>query len=63
MTLAAPSAADKAAPTAATAGPDWRVLGLAVPLLIGGAVYLDQAVAGRQAVLYLLGAALGLVLY
>ena len=44
-------------------GPDRRVLGLALVLLLGGASYVADAASGRQAALYLLGAALGLVLY
>jgi len=36
---------------------------LALVLLIGGAAYVADAASGRQAALYLLGAALGLVLY
>ena len=42
---------------------NWRVLGLALALLLGGAAYVANAATGRSAVLYLLGAALGLVLY
>lgn len=62
---AAGTAAGTAAVTATgpAAGPDRRVLVLALVLLFGGAAYLAEAVSGRQAVLYLLGAALGLVLY
>ena len=47
----------------AASGPDRRVLGLALALLLGGAAYVANAASGRQAALYLLGAALGLVLY
>ena len=43
--------------------PDWRVAGLALALLLGGAAYVASAASGRHAALYLLGAALGLVLY
>ncbi|MFQ5775686.1 MAG: YeeE/YedE family protein [Kiloniellaceae bacterium] len=43
--------------------PDWRVVALAGVLLLGGAAYLSEAVAWRQAALYVLGGALGLVLY
>ena len=45
------------------AAPDWRVAGLALALLVGGAAYVASAASGRHAALYLLGAALGLVLY
>ena len=51
--------ADDAPPVA----PDWRVAGLALALLLGGAAYVASAASGRYAALYLLGAALGLVLY
>jgi len=44
-------------------GPDRRVLGLALALLLGGAVYVAYEASGHFATLYLLGAALGLVLY
>jgi uncharacterized membrane protein YedE/YeeE len=44
-------------------GPDWRIAGLALVLLIGGAAYIGGAVGGKQAVLYALGASLGLVLF
>ena len=47
---------------AAPAAPDWRVLGLALVLLLGGAAYVAHAASGRHAALYLLGAVLGLVL-
>ncbi len=43
--------------------PDWRVVGPALVLLIGGALYLSRAFDGRQAALLMLGGALGLVLY
>ncbi len=43
--------------------PDWRVVAPALVLVFGGAFYLIQAYDGRQAMLYLLGGALGLVLY
>jgi len=52
-------AGDDAPPVA----PDWRVVGLALALLLGGAAYVASAASGRHAALYLLGAALGLVLY
>ncbi len=53
--------APRAAPE--VSGPDRRVLGLALVLLFGGGAYVADAASGRQAALYLLGAALGLVLY
>jgi uncharacterized membrane protein YedE/YeeE len=40
-----------------------RVAGLAVLAILGGAVLLSAQIGGRQAALYALGAALGLVLY
>jgi uncharacterized membrane protein YedE/YeeE len=43
--------------------PDWRVVAAAAVLLIGGALYVAGDAGGRQAALYLLGGALGLVLY
>ncbi len=43
--------------------PDWRAAGPALVLVAGGALYLIQAYDGRQAALYLLGGALGLVLF
>ena len=43
--------------------PDWRVVGAALVLLLGGAAALFGAFAWREAALYLLGTALGLVLY
>jgi uncharacterized membrane protein YedE/YeeE len=43
--------------------PDWRVVGAALVLLLGGAAALFSAFAWREAALYLLGTALGLVLY
>ncbi len=67
MTVAGPTLAGagddspRAAPAAS--GPDRRVLGLALVLLLGGATYVADAASGRQAALYLLGAVLGLVLY
>jgi len=42
---------------------DLRVVMLAGALLLGGAAYITEAIAWRQAALYLLGASLGLVLY
>ncbi len=60
MTAAVTAAVSPAGPAA---GPDRRVLGLALVLLFGGAAYVANAASGHQAVLYLLGAALGLVLY
>ncbi len=53
--------APRAAPE--ESGPDWRIVGLALALLLGGASYVADAASGRQAALYLLGAVLGLVLY
>ncbi len=55
-------------PKAATRPPqlpqlDWRVVGLALALLLGGSLYIGSDLAWRPAALYLLGAALGLVLY
>ncbi len=44
-------------------GPDRRVLALALVLLVGGAATVAGAASGHHAVLFLLGAALGLVLY
>lgn len=46
-----------------SAAPDWRIVGLALALLLGGAAYMASAASGRHAALFLLGAALGLVLY
>ncbi len=43
--------------------PDWRVVGAALVLLLGGAAALFGVFAWREAALYLLGTALGLVLY
>jgi hypothetical protein len=43
--------------------PDWRLVGAALVLLLGGAAALFGAFAWREAALYLLGTALGLVLY
>ena len=43
--------------------PDWRVVASAGLLLVGGAAYVSGAVSGRYGALYLLGGALGLVLY
>ncbi len=43
--------------------PDWRVVGPALILVLGGALYLNRAFDGHRAALYLLGGALGLVLY
>lgn len=45
------------------AGIDWRVVAVAALTLAGGAAWVGGAVSGRQAALYLLGGALGLVLY
>ncbi len=42
---------------------DWRVVAAAGLLLVGGAAYVNGAVSGRYAALYLLGGVLGLVLY
>jgi uncharacterized protein len=44
-------------------GPDWRIAGLALVLLVGGIAYIGGAVGGKQAALYALGASLGLVLF
>lgn len=44
-------------------GPDWRIVGLALILLVGGIAYIGGAVGGKQAALYTLGASLGLVLF
>ncbi len=43
--------------------PDWRVVASAGLLLVGGAAYVSGTVSGRYGALYLLGGALGLVLY
>ena len=48
---------------AAPPRPNWRVAALAGVLLVGGAAFINGAAAGRFAALYLLGGALGLVLY
>ena len=48
---------------AAWPGPDWRVVAPALVLLLGGGAYVAEAVAWRQAALYLLGGALWIVLY
>lgn len=50
-------------PAEARGRPDWRVAGPGLLLLAGGALYIAGAVGGRPAWLYLLGGALGLVLY
>ena len=50
-------------PGLALARPDWRVVAPALMLAVGGALYLGRAFDGRQAALFLLGGALGLVLY
>lgn len=66
MTLAAETAKMNQAPLAGDVWvqrPDWRIVVLAALLLAGGAAYLLGQVTGRQAALYLLGGALGLVLY
>ncbi len=67
MTIAAESAkarpVDRTADAAASPRPDWRIVGLAALLLAGGAAFIGQAAAGKYAWLYLLGGALGLVLY
>ncbi len=44
-------------------GPDWRIAGVALVLLVGGVAYIGGAVGGKQAALYALGASLGLVLF
>jgi uncharacterized membrane protein YedE/YeeE len=46
-----------------TLRPDWRVATPALLLLAGGALYIGGAASQKMAGLYLLGAALGLVLY
>ncbi|WP_422367767.1 YeeE/YedE family protein [Pelagibius sp.] len=43
--------------------PDWRVSGPALVLLAAGALYIAEGASGKMAWLYILGAALGLVLY
>jgi hypothetical protein len=48
---------------AALSRPDWRVVASAGVLLVGGAAYIGQAETWKYGSLYLLGAALGLVLY
>jgi len=58
-TVENPSSAD----TPKRPGPDWRITGLALVLLLGGMSYIASTVAVHQAVLYGLGAALGLVLF
>ena len=66
MTLAAEGMKANGPSDAAAADlprPDWRIVGLALALLIGGAAYVNGAVSGRYAALYLLGGVLGLVLY
>ncbi len=68
MTLAAERAAQAAGSAARASGrlaprPHWRMVALAGVLLAGGAAYVSGAVSGRFAALYLLGGALGLVLY
>jgi uncharacterized protein len=52
-----------ASKTALPAGIDPRVVGAAVLMLAGGALWLAEAVTWRQAALYLVGGALGLALY
>jgi uncharacterized membrane protein YedE/YeeE len=61
MTLAGKPSAP--AGLSATSGPDWRIAGLAVILLLGGIAYIGGAVGGKPAMLYTLGASLGLVLF
>ncbi len=63
MTVDSPPVAGTRQDALATAGPDRRILVLALALLLGGTVYVADAASGRHAALYLLGAALGLVLY
>ncbi len=63
VTVDSPPMAGARQDTPAAAGPDRRVLVLALALLLGGAVYVAEVVSGRHAALYILGAALGLVLY
>ena len=43
--------------------PDLKVVGVSLFLLLAGAVLIGRLVSGRQATLYLVGSALGLVLY
>jgi uncharacterized membrane protein YedE/YeeE len=49
--------------SAAHPGPDWRISGVAAVLLLGGIAYIGSVVGGKPALLYTLGAALGLVLF
>ncbi|WP_448205945.1 YeeE/YedE family protein [Azospirillum sp. sgz302134] len=44
-------------------GIDWRVVGAALLALVGGGLWIGGAVSGTQAALYLIGGAMGLVLY
>lgn len=44
-------------------GIDWRVVAVALLALVGGGLWIGDAVSGRQAALYLVGGAMGLVLY
>ncbi|NUB16755.1 YeeE/YedE family protein, partial [Azospirillum brasilense] len=44
-------------------GIDWRVVTVALLALTGGGLWIGDAVSGRQAALYLVGGAMGLVLY
>lgn len=44
-------------------GPDWRVAGLAAALLLGGIAIIGGVIGGKLAMLYALGACLGLVLF
>ncbi|MGQ9365796.1 YeeE/YedE family protein [Azospirillum sp. ST 5-10] len=52
-----------AGPAAVRSGFDRRVVAVALLALLGGAVWIGDAVSGRQSALYLIGGALGLVLY
>ena len=63
MTLANRDAALLSPSAAVRRAPDWRVAGPGLALVFGGALYLTEAFDSHQAMLYVLGAALGLVLY
>ena len=63
MTVGGPSLTGTRQDAQVATGPDRRVLVLALALLLGGAAYVAGAASGRHAALYVLGAALGLVLY
>jgi uncharacterized membrane protein YedE/YeeE len=59
----APMPAPAAAGESISPSPDRKVVGVSLVVLLAGALLTGVAVSGRQATLYLVGAALGLILY